>query len=153
LSKSFSRLGYIYNSDEGVSQGETVPNSEEARLLCSKATTIVQQIAAFIGMTSATRQVISVAPLFHWHLQALINRVLPPPCIRTVNISQSRAVVVAPTNYKIQQYFTYSEATRSGDRDRCIVSGMGGNSDKLKSENESIEECQMHINCLELLAA
>ena len=54
-----------------------MPNSKEARLLSSKATTIVQQIAAFIGMTSATRQVISVAPLFHWHLQALINRVVP----------------------------------------------------------------------------
>jgi len=50
---------------------------KEARLLSSKVTTTVQQIASFVGMTSAAKQAISVAPLFHQHLQALINRVVP----------------------------------------------------------------------------
>ena len=48
-----------------------------AKQLHSKIETSVQKVTAFVGMTTATKQVIRMAPLFHWHLQALINKVVP----------------------------------------------------------------------------
>ena len=37
----------------------------------------VQKLAAFVGMITAAKQAVQMAPLFHRHLQALINRVVP----------------------------------------------------------------------------
>ena len=50
---------------------------QEARLMPSKTEVSVQKLAAFVGMTTAPKQAVRVAPLFHCHLQALINRVVP----------------------------------------------------------------------------
>ena len=47
---------------------------QEAHQLSQRASVSLQEIA---GKTTATRQAIRVAPLFHQHLQALINRVIP----------------------------------------------------------------------------
>ena len=49
---------------------------------------------------------------------------------------------------------TYSEGHRSGDRLRCIPEGMGACCSKQRTGGPwSQQECSMHINCLELLAA
>ena len=49
---------------------------QEARLLQAKTTVSVQKLAAFVGMTTAAKQAVRMAPLFHRHLQALINIVV-----------------------------------------------------------------------------
>ena len=50
---------------------------QEARQMLSKTEVSVQKLAAFVGMTTAVKQAVRVAPLFHRHLQAVINRVVP----------------------------------------------------------------------------
>jgi len=50
---------------------------QETRQLHSKMEVSVQKLAMFVGMMTATKQAIRVAPLFHCHLQVLINRVVP----------------------------------------------------------------------------
>ena len=50
---------------------------QQAKGLLSKTEASVQRLAAFVGMTVAAKQVIQVSPLYHWNLQALINRMLP----------------------------------------------------------------------------
>ena len=52
---------------------------QEARLLQAITTVSVQELAAFVSMTTAARQAVRMAPLFHRYLQALINRVVPLP--------------------------------------------------------------------------
>ena len=50
---------------------------QETSHLLKETAVSIRQITAFIGMTNAAKQAITVAPLFHRQLQALINRVLP----------------------------------------------------------------------------
>ena len=47
----------------------------------------IQKLAIFVGMTTAAKQAIRVAPLFHYHLQALINRVVPLASLEEVKQS------------------------------------------------------------------
>jgi len=50
---------------------------QEAKQLHAKPEVSIQKLATFVGMTTAAKQAIRVAPLFHRHLQVLINRVIP----------------------------------------------------------------------------
>ena len=50
---------------------------QEARQMRFKTEVSVQKLTAFVGVTTAAKQAVRVAPLFHRHLQALINRVVP----------------------------------------------------------------------------
>ena len=49
---------------------------QEAKKLLRKKALCVKDLAAFVGKTTAPRQPIRVAPLFHCHLQALINNAI-----------------------------------------------------------------------------
>ena len=62
----------VYLPKEKVAQIQ-----QEAKQLHSKLEVSVQKLATFVGMTTAATQAIRAAPLFHWHLQTLINRVVP----------------------------------------------------------------------------
>ena len=50
---------------------------QEAKQLQAMSEVSVQKLAMLVGRTTAAKQAIRVAPLFHRHLQALINRVVP----------------------------------------------------------------------------
>ena len=49
---------------------------QEALQLLKETIVSIWKIAAFIGMTNAARQAVTIALLFHRHLQALVNRAL-----------------------------------------------------------------------------
>ena len=49
---------------------------QEAACLLKKPLVSIQHLATFVGMTTAAKQAIPVAPLFHRQLQALINSVV-----------------------------------------------------------------------------
>ena len=51
---------------------------------------------------------------------------------------QTRAVVVEPPSPKVQWHPTDSETSRHGDRDGCIIAGMGCNIERPRSENRGI---------------
>ena len=48
----------------------------KATNLAEKSLVTIRELAAFVGMTNAAKQAIPIAPLFHRHIQALINRVV-----------------------------------------------------------------------------
>ena len=50
---------------------------QEAKQLQAMSKESVQKLAMLVGRITAAKQAIRVAPLFHRHLQALINRVVP----------------------------------------------------------------------------
>ena len=50
---------------------------QEAKQLQAMSEVSVQKLAILVGRITAAKQAIRVAPLFHRHLQALINRVVP----------------------------------------------------------------------------
>ena len=50
---------------------------QEVKQLQAVSKVSVQKLAVLVGKTTAAKQAIQVAPLFHCHLQALINRVVP----------------------------------------------------------------------------
>ena len=55
---------------------EKIKIKQEAACLLKKPLVSIQHLATFVGMTTAARQAIPVAPLFHSQLQALINSVV-----------------------------------------------------------------------------
>ena len=66
------------NFKESVTtQGKVTTIQREPKHLHSKSEVSIQNLATFVGMTAAAKQAILVAPLFHRHLQALINSVVP----------------------------------------------------------------------------
>ena len=60
------------------------------------------------------------------------------PYGRNDNRSQTGTGVVAPTSPETQWYLTGCETSRSGDRDGCIISGMGGNTESHRPENRRV---------------
>ena len=50
--------------------------AQDAKKLLERSTVSVRELAAFVGKTTAAREAIRVAPLFHRHLQALMNSVI-----------------------------------------------------------------------------
>ena len=54
---------------------------------------------------------------------------------RNGNISQARAGMVAPSGPELQQHTTDCTSPRFSDRDRCFISGLGGNTEGFRPEN------------------
>ena len=66
----------------------------EATHLAEKSLVTIEELAAFVGMTNAAKQAIPIAPLFHHHIQALINRVVAEAEQREVKQQYQRMVVL-----------------------------------------------------------
>ena len=141
---------------------------KEAKLLFSKTATTVQQVATFVGMTTAAKQAISIGPLFHRHLQALINRVVPlaasleevKQCYHEmVEISTEAKQELLWWNHQAQKYNGTPLIPRPPDMVIETDASSLGWGATLKGPDLrtgglwSVEERQMHINGLELLAA
>lgn len=113
----------------------------------SKAEVSVQKLAAFVGMKTAAKQAVRVAPLFYRHLQALINKSSAPGIIlrgsETELPSSSRDIergltgirVVDARNAELQQSPFACGSTRSSDGVRCISFGLGSNLKRSGSED------------------
>ena len=152
-----------------LSKEKVTKIQREAKHLHSKSEVSIQNLATFVGMTTVAKQAIRVAPLFHRHLQALINRVVPlASSIEEVKQSYHQMIemsveatqklgVVDARNAESQWSSFTNGSTRSGDRVRCISPGLGSNLEKQRAERTggqwSTSEQEIHINCLELLAA
>ena len=119
---------------------------QEAKQLHSKVETSVQKVAAFVGMTIAAKQVIRMAPLFHRHLQALINKVVLlvsiieevkelPPDNKYFNGSKGRAKMVDARSTELQWCSNIDGPTRLGDRVRCILPGLRSISERSRAED------------------
>ena len=141
---------------------------KEAKLLLSKTATTVQQVATFMGMTTAAKQAISIGPLFHRHLQALINRVVPlaasleevKQCYHEmVEISTEAKQELLWWNHQAQKYNGTPLIPRPPDMVIEMDASSLGWGATLKGPDLRtgglwpVEERQMHINGLELLAA
>ena len=50
--------------------------AQDAKKLLERSTISVRELSTFVGKTTAVRDAIRVAPLFHPHLQALMNSVI-----------------------------------------------------------------------------
>ena len=147
---SLPRLRGIYKSDGGVSaQGEVVSDPEGSQTFASKTATTVQQVATFVGMTTAAKQAISIGPFSSSSsgsdkqggaigcITGGSETVLPRDGGNLYR-GQTRAVVVEPPSPKVQWHPTDSETSRHGDRDGCIIAGMGCNFERPRSENRGI---------------
>ena len=141
---------------------------QEAKQLQAMSEVSVQKLAILVGRTTAAKQAIRVAPLFHRHLQALINRVVPlassieevKQCYhQMVELSvEARQELVwwtqemqehngAPLTMGTPDMVIESDASRLGWG--ATLKGQG-----LRTGGQwSTSEQEMHINCLELLAA
>ena len=141
---------------------------QEAKQLQAMSEVSVQKLAMLVGRTTAAKQAIRVAPLFHRHLQALINRVIPlassieevKQCYhQMVELSvEARQELVwwtqemqehngAPLTMGTPDMVIESDASRLGWG--ATLKGQG-----LRTGGQwSTSEQEMHINCLELLVA
>ena len=141
---------------------------QEAKQLHSKLEVSVQKLATFVGMTTAATQAIRVAPLFHRHLQALINRVVPlASSIEEVKQSYHQLVrmtVEATQELKwwMQEMQSHNGSPLLRDPPNLVIEsdasrlGWGATlkDQELKTGGQwSTSEQEMHINCLELVAA
>ena len=141
---------------------------QEARQLHSKVETSVQKVAAFVGMTTAAKQAIRMAPLFHRHLQALINKVVPLASTteevkqsyhQTINISLEAKEEL---RWWMQEAQNYNGAPISMAPPNLVIEsdasylgwGASVKGQELRTGGQwSQSEQEMHINYLELLAA
>jgi len=141
---------------------------QEAKQLHIKPEVSVQKLASFVGMTTAAKPAIQVAPLFHRHLQALINRVVPQAssiaevkqCYhQTVRMS---AEAIQELVWWMQEMQTYNGAPLLLSKPDMVIEsdasrlGWGATlkAQGLRTGGQwSASEQEMHINCLELLAA
>lgn len=138
---------------------------QEAKRLLEKKAVSVRDLAAFVGKTTAAKQAIRVAPLFHRHLQALINNIISHLTTeemckayrRIVELSEgareeltwwAREAVKwnsAPILPPVPDLTIETDASLAGWGATCRGARSGG--------LWSLEEQKMHINALELLAA
>ena len=140
---------------------------QEARGLLSKIEVSVQRLAAFVGMTVATKQAIRMSPLYHWHLQALINRVLP--MARSLEeVKQSYHQMVEISVVTKQELVWWAQEARTFNATPLVTpppelivesdASCQGWGATLKDQELttwglwSVSEQGRHINCLELLA-
>ena len=141
---------------------------QEARQMLSKTEVSVQKLAAFVGMTTAAKQAVRVAPLFHRHLQALINRVVPlASSLEEVRQSYHQIVEISreasqELGWWMQEMQNYNKAPLLADPPDLVIEsdasrlGWGATlkGQELRTGGQwSTSEQEMHINCLELLAA
>ena len=141
---------------------------QEARGLLSKTEASVQRLAAFVGMTVAAKQAIRMSPLYHRHLQALINRVLPMArSLEEVKQSYHEMVEISvEAKQKLvwwaQEAQTFNATLLVTPPPELIIeldASCQGWGATLKGQELttgglwSVSEQGRHINCLELLAA
>ena len=164
--------GYFnYYNASVTSQREGGPDSAGGQAITGHVRSIyisVQKLAMLVGRTIAAKQAIRVASLFHRHLQALINRVVPlassieevKQCYhQMVELSvEARQELVwwtqemqdhnkAPLTMGTPDMVIESDASRLGWG--ATLKGQG-----LRTGGQwSTSEQEMHINCLELLVA
>ena len=102
-------------------------------------------------MTTAAKPAIQVTPLFHRHLQALINRVVPlASSVEEVKLSYHQKVemsveatqelckMVDARNTELQQCSFSSGSTQPGNRVRCISPGLWSNLEGPRIENRRL---------------
>ena len=139
---------------------------QEAHQLSQRTTLSLQEIAGFVGKTTAARQAIRVAPLFHRHLQALINKVIP--FVASKEELQSCYQEIVPLTPEAreeliwwsQQAEKWNSAPLVDVEPNLIIEtdasllGWGAWCNNTRTGGQwSLEEQEMHINALELLAA
>ena len=141
---------------------------QEAKQLQAMSEVSVQKLAMLVGRTTAAKQAIRVAPLFYHHLQALINRVVPlASSIEEVKQCYHKMVQLSVEARQELVWWTQEMQEHNGaplmmgTPDMVIESGAShlGWGATLKGQGLrtggqwSTSEQEMHINCLELLAA
>ena len=136
----------------------------EATHLAQKSMVTIRELAAFVGMTNAVKQAIFIAPLFHHHIQALINRVVAQAEQREVKQQYQRMAVLTPEAQAELLWWartakTYNSAPLIQPPPDLVIetdaslSGWGARCQELRTGGLwSVEEQMMHINALELLA-
>ena len=141
---------------------------QEAGLMHSKMEVSVQKLTAFVGMTTAAKQGVRVTPLFHCHLQALINRVVPLASFLE-EVKQSYHQMVEILGEASQELIWWMQELQKcnkapllvGQPDlviefdtSCLGWGATLKGQELRTGGQwSTSKQEMHINCLELLAA
>ena len=95
---------------------------QEAVHLLQKPLVSIQEFATFVGKTTAARQAISVAPLFHRQLQALINSSISQA---QSTVDKGRVAMVGSKSVSPQSNTDGNSSTRYGNRDRCLPDGLG----------------------------
>ena len=143
---------------------------EKIQKICGKATHLAQksmvtirELAAFVGMTNAAKQGIPIAPLFHCHIQALINRVVAQAEQREVKQQYQRMVVLTPEAQAELLWWARTAKTYNSSpliqsppdlviKTDASLLGWGARCQELRTVGLwSVEEQMMHINVLELL--
>ena len=141
---------------------------QEAKQLQAMSEVLVQKLAMLVGRTTAAKQAIRVAPLFHRHLQALINRVVPlASSIEEVKQCYHHMVELSVEARQELVWWTQEMQDHNGapltmgtpdmvieSYASCLGWGATLKGQGLRTGGQwSTSEQEMHINCLELLAA
>ena len=141
---------------------------QEAKQLQAMSEVSVQKLAMLVGRTTAAKQAIRVAPLFRRHLQALINRVVPLAfSIEEVKQCYHHMVELSVEARQELVWWTQEMQDHNGapltmgtpymviESDAsCLGWGATLKGQGLRTGGQwSTSEQEMHINCLELLAA
>ena len=149
----------------------SLPQEEMKRIkldavhLLQKPLVSIQEMATFVGKTTAASQAIRVAPLFHRQLQALINSVISQ-AQSTVEVQQAYHQDVALTTetraelqWWAQEASAHNQTAVATQRPDMVIEtdasliGWGAQHQGCRTGGQwSTEEKQMHINALELLA-
>ena len=138
---------------------------QEAVHLLQKPLVSIQELATFVGKTTAARQAISVAPLFHRQLQALINSSISQ-AQSTVEIQQAYHQEVALTEETRAELQWWAQKASAHNQTPVVTQvpdmvietdaslmGWGAQCQEHRTGGQwSVEEKVMHINALELLA-
>ena len=138
---------------------------QDAVHLLQKPLVSIQEMATFVGKTTAASQAIRVAPLFHRQLQALINSVISQAQLK-VEVQQAYHQKIAlTTEAQAELQWWAQEASAQNQTpvaaqlpdmiiktDASLVSWGAQHQGCRTGGQWSTEEKQMHINALELLA-
>ena len=130
----------------------------EARKLARETSVSARTLAQLLGKMNATNCVLPPAPLFCHHNGSSQHIGEELPILQGSGLTDTRLPgrtgVVEHQHEQVEQQNSPEARHRFSDRLRCIPGGMGCS--LLRPENRgpwSCQECMMHINCLELLAA
>ena len=138
---------------------------QEAACLLKKPLVSIQHLATFVGMTAAARQAIPVASLFHRQLQALINSVVSQAqSAEAVQQAYHQEIALSVEVRTVLEWWVQEAATHNQspvtppvpnmitETDASLI-GWGAQHQGCQTGGQwSVEEKQMHINALELLA-
>ena len=138
---------------------------QEAKRLLGKNAVSVRNLAAFVGKTTAAKQAIRVAPLFHRHLQALINNIISH--LTTEEMCKAYGQIVELSEGAREELTWWAREAVKWDLAPILpprpdltietdasLAGWGATCRGARSGGLwSLEEQKMHINALEPLAA